>query len=173
MSTSLPSEKATQKAKKEAWYIAIRSEMADLVAASILVIGSIWYIVEAMSFPTRGSAWVQAHTFPIGIGILGILAALMLGLLAVRRIQTKQHLELIEVRKPLIVLFGLACTFAYALVLNWLGFYLTSALFTTLFGYVAGIRKIGPLVALTLGFLVFTKLIFEMALGTPLPTGAW
>ncbi|NLC21867.1 MAG: tripartite tricarboxylate transporter TctB family protein [Halomonadaceae bacterium] len=173
MSTSLLGEKETQKAKKEEWYIAIRSEIADLVAASILVTGSIWYIVEAMSFPTRGSAWVQAHTFPIGIGILGILSALVLGLLAIRRIQTKQHQELVEVHKPLVVFAGLACTVLYALLLNWLGFYLTSALFTTALGYAAGIRKIGLLVALTLGFLVFTKLVFELTLGTPLPTGAW
>ncbi len=172
MSTSTPIEKETPKTKKD-WYITISSETADLLAASILILGSIWYIIQAMGFPTRGSAWVQAHTFPIGIGILGILSAIVLGFLAIRRIQTKQFLEVVEVHKPLIVLFGLVCTLLYVLVINWLGFYLTSALFTTAFGYAAGIRKLWALSALTLGFLAFTKLIFDMALGTPLPTGTW
>lgn len=173
MSTSTPGEKETPSAQKKEWYIAIRSETADLVAASILILGSIWYIIQAMGFPTRGSAWVQASTFPIGIGILAILTAIVLGLLAIRRIRTRQRLEVVAIHKPLIVLFGLICTLVYALVLNGLGFYLTSAIFTMVFGYVAGIRKLWALFALTLGFLAFTKLIFEMTLGTPLPTGAW
>ncbi|WP_165789502.1 tripartite tricarboxylate transporter TctB family protein [Billgrantia endophytica] len=172
MSTSTPGEKETPNEKKE-WYIALRSETADLIAASILILGSSWYIIQAMGFPTRGSAWVQAHTFPIGIGILAILSAIALGFFAIRRILTRQRLEVIEIHKPLIVFFGLVCTLAYAMVLNWLGFYLTSAIFTMVFGYVAGIRKLWALFALTLGFLAFTKLIFEMTLGTPLPTGAW
>jgi hypothetical protein len=101
------------------------------------------------------------------------LLAIVLGFLAIRRIQTKQRLEAVEIHKPLIVIFGMVCTLVYVLALNWLGFYLTSAIFTTAFGYAAGIRKLWALSALTLGFLVFTKLIFDMALGTPLPTGTW
>lgn len=173
MNTSTPGEQEAPNAQKKEWNIAISSETADLMAASILLFGSTWYIVQAMGFPTRGSAWIQAHTFPVGIGVLGIVLAIMLGFLAIRRIQTKQRLEVVEIHKPLIVIFGMVCTLVYALALNWLGFYLTSAFFTAAFGYSAGIRKWWALSALTLGFLVFTKLIFDIALGTPLPTGTW
>ncbi|MDI5935301.1 tripartite tricarboxylate transporter TctB family protein [Halomonas kalidii] len=172
MSTSTTGEKETP-AEKYEWHVSIRSETADLVAASLFILVSIWYIVQAMGFPTRGSAWVQAHTFPIGIGALAIISAIVLALLAIRRILSRQRDEALTIHKPLTVLIGLLCTVAYATVLPWLGFYLTSAIFTTAFGYAAGIRKVWALAALTVGFLVFTKFIFDMALGTPLPTGTW
>tara|TARA_R110000850_G_scaffold163452_3_gene288190 strand:- start:990 stop:1511 length:522 start_codon:yes stop_codon:yes gene_type:complete len=172
MVTSTPDEKETLDVQAE-WYATIRSESADLIAASLFILGSIWYIVQALGFPTRGSAWVQAHTFPIGIGILAILSAVVLANLAIGRILSRQRDEALSIYKPLTVFIGLICTIAYAIALPWLGFYLTSAIFTTAFGYAAGIRKVRSLAILTIGFLVFTKLIFDMALGTPLPTGTW
>lgn len=172
MSTSTPGLKETP-AEKDERHISIRSETADLVAAGLLILGSTWYIVQAMGFPTRGSAWIQANTFPIGIGILAILSAIVLAILAFRRILAHQRAEELTIHKPLIVLMGLIYTVIYVIVLPWLGFYLTSAIFTTAFGYAAGIRKVWSLAALTMGFLIFTKLIFDITLGTPLPTGTW
>lgn len=151
----------------------ISHELADIILSLTLIAGSAWYVWTASNFPTRGSSWAQAHSFPFGIGYLTILTCLILTLFAVLRIIKKQPLTPVTIGHPWRVAIGMICTITYPLVLPEFGFYLTSALFTGLFGYVAGIRKIIPLLTITLGFLVFTKLVFEQTLGTPLPIGNW
>jgi hypothetical protein len=153
--------------------VSVRSETADLILAGLLIVGSVWYLWTASHFPTRGSSWAQAHTFPYGIGFLTIFACLALIMFAVIRILRQQTFEAITVGHPWRVIIGMLATFTYPVLLPWFGFYITSALFTGFFGYVAGIRKLIPLTAVTLGFLVFTKIVFENVLGTPLPTGNW
>lgn len=167
-----PSETSTDSSVPEKFY-KIRSETADIGLALVLISASIWYIWTASNFPTRGSSWVQASTFPTGIGYLTIISCLALILFALIRIIRNQPLKVITIGHPWRVVIGMICTLIYPSILPALGFYVTSALFTGVFGYVAGIRKIIPLLAVTLGFLAFTKIVFEQILGTPLPTGNW
>jgi putative tricarboxylic transport membrane protein len=59
--------------------------------------------------------------------------------------------------------------FAYSLLLEYLGFYVTSALFLPLTMFVLGARKVFSIALTSGGVLIFIFLVFGKILSVPLP----
>jgi hypothetical protein len=57
----------------------------------------------------------------------------------------------------------------YPLLLSHLGFYLATGPWLLVLLFVTGNRKPLPMVLCAAGFLIFTKVIFDMLIGIPLP----
>ena len=75
----------------------------------------------------------------------------------------------IEIRHPAAVLLAVVLVAAYPTLLAYLQYYLATALWLPPFLWLAGMRRSLGIVLTTAGFLLFTKVLFQMALGTPLP----
>jgi hypothetical protein len=67
------------------------------------------------------------------------------------------------------VLLGIVLLIAFPFMMDAFGYYIAMAIFLSAFLYVANRRNPIAIALYVGGFLLFTKLVFEMMLGTPLP----
>ncbi len=77
--------------------------------------------------------------------------------------------KMIQVQRPGSVLTAIAIVILYASLLGRLTYYPATALLLPCLLWAAGLRRPLAIVACTIGFLAFTKILFETVLGTPLP----
>ncbi len=149
--------------------ITIRSELGDIVAGLGLAGIAAWFMVEAIRLPDYSGTAIGAADFPKGLAFLLLLGALGLVGGAVLRLATGHAGESSTIRRPLHVLIGALLLIAFPLMMSYAGYYIAMGIFLTAFLYLADINRpllVGGCVA---GFLLFTKIIFEMILQTPLP----
>ena len=99
---------------------------------------------------------------------LGILCLVEVGLWLRKRARD-QGKKLNMTEAPFRFWSLLILMFVYSLLLEYLGFYLTSALFLPLTMSVLGARKVGSIALTSGGVLLFVFLVFGKILGVPLP----
>ena len=71
--------------------------------------------------------------------------------------------------RPLAVLAAILLICGYPALISAVGYYLATAIWMVPFLLLAGMRRPVGIVASVAGFLLFTKVLFQMVLGTPLP----
>lgn len=104
--------------------------------------------------------------FPEGVALLlGGCSLFMIG-----RAAAHWHApERVRVERPGSVLAAMMLVVSYPVLIEHLGFYPATGLWLVPLLWVAGCRSMPVIGGCAIGFLVFTKLVFEMLLGTPLP----
>lgn len=144
----------------------MRAAAADIVAGVLLcgVAAALW--IGAGYIQTRTRGFMGPVAFPEGVALLlGGCSLLMIGRAAVHW----RAPERVGLERPESVLAAMVLVALYPVLIEHLGFYPATGIWLVPLLWVAGCR--GPLVigGCAIGFLVFTKLVFEMLLGTPLP----
>ena len=63
----------------------------------------------------------------------------------------------------------MALVIAYPLLITTFGYYVVTGPWLIVLLFAAGYRKLLPKIIYSIGFLIFTKLVFQMLIGIPLP----
>jgi hypothetical protein len=150
--------------------VRLRFEWCEVGVCLLLVALSVWFLLEARGLAeeyTDGS--VGAATFPTAIAFLLVLAASGLVFRSAKRLVARAFEHPVEIRRPLSILAGIVLVALFPSAMETLGYYPTAAVWLVLFGYMASVRRPLHLGGLTAGFLLFTWVVFEKILGTPLP----
>lgn len=146
----------------------ISAEWGDIIGALVLIGLAGWFLAESRSLSGGIGTSIGPATFPVGIAILLVLAALASLGSACKRLLNNHRESRIQARRPLVI--GLAvvllCAFPYAMAT--FGYYPTMGIWLLPFAWAANVRKPLRLIGVVIGFLLFSKLVFEMLLGTPL-----
>lgn len=142
---------------------------ADLLIGAALLAMAAWFGVIAYRMNDYSGPNIGPADFPGALAVLlGVGAVALLGG-AVLRLAQRRATHAISIRRPQLVLLGMALFVAFPALMTLLGYYPAMALWLAAFLWLSGSRSILAIAAFVAGFLVFTKLVFEMILGTPLP----
>lgn len=142
---------------------------ADLLIGAALLAMAAWFGVTAYRMDDYSGPSIGPADFPGVLAVLlGVGAVALLGGAALRLSQRRPSHEL-AIRRPRLVLLGMALFVAFPALMTLLGYYPAMALWLAAFLWLSGSRSILAIGLFVAGFLIFTKLVFEMILGTPLP----
>jgi hypothetical protein len=108
--------------------------------------------------------------FPRGVALIFGAASLLMtarGLAASFRSTHRD--DVVVFHRPLLVVANIALVVAYPILLTSFGYYATTGPWLIALLFATGNRKILPIIGYSIGFLLFTKLVFQMLIGVPLP----
>jgi hypothetical protein len=150
--------------------VRISAAKSDVVAGAAFFALAAWLWHGAGDIEVVSSGGVGPAFFPRAVAILLALGSLLLmvqGL--VPRLFGLRPDDTIQVQRPGSVLAAIVIVIGYAALLRPLTYYPATALLLPCMLWAAGLRRPVAIAACTIGFLVFTKILFETVLGTPLP----
>ncbi len=140
----------------------------DAAVGAVMLGIALWFWLEAAAIESRSRGLMSPLAFPKGISaMLALCAVLMIGRSLVPAARAGS--ATVAVERPWFVLAAMGMAILYPLLLGWLGYYLATGLWLPPFLWIAGYRRPVGLAVATLGFLVFTRVIFQQVLGTPMP----
>lgn len=152
---------------------AFRRKGAELaVAAFIFLLGAI-VITDSVRL---GFGWQEIHGprpgyFPFYIGLIMCVASLV-NIARALLVRGKDNKTFVEVGQLKLVLAVLVPTAVYALLVTWIGVYVSSVLFIGFFMRWLGKYPWWKVAAVSLGTAVVLYLVFEKWFKVPLPKGA-
>lgn len=151
----------------------MRAGLLELVVASSLALFALWLWIGSYSFEQSERGLLIGPTaFPRGVAILLGSASLLMAARGARGLAKgaeKGTAEAVAFRRPGAVLTAAVLIILYPLLLPHFGFYTTTGLWLIALLWVIGQRNPVWGVVTVLGFLVAVKLVFQMAMGIPLP----
>jgi hypothetical protein len=169
--TLLPHERATSSERQEGVGPApllLSAQLLDIGFGLLLLGVGIWFWVAAGDIASRSQGLMSPVAFPRGIALmLGGSALAMATRAALRR--PSGHGALVTVERPGYVLGAFVMTIAYPLLIGFVGYYIATGLWLPPFLWIAGYRRPIGILACSAGFLLFTRIVFQQVLGTPLP----
>jgi hypothetical protein len=149
--------------------LTVRREWGDLVVGAGLLVIATWFYVTAGGLEDYSGEGIGAADFPRGISILLAIGAIGLIAGAIRRLASTQEQHLVLIRRYRHVALGMVLFIAFPALMQTFGYYLAMAPWLAAFLVLAGERRPLHVAAYVVGFLVFTKVVFGIILGTPLP----
>ena len=150
--------------------LAIPSVVLETAVGIFMLAVASWFWFESYSIETRAPGSLSGPVaFPRGVAaMLAVCSVLLVWRSVAARMRTGQS-RIVPVGRPLPVLASMVLVVVYPLLLEWLGYYVATGVWLPVFLWVSGYRRPVGLALVSLGFLVFTKVVFQQALGTPLP----
>jgi hypothetical protein len=151
---------------------AFRRKSAELaVAAFIFLLGAI-LIVDSVRL---GIGWQEVHGprpgyFPFYIGLIMCVASLV-NVARALMVRGADNKTFVEVGQLKLVLSVLVPTMLYALLVTWIGIYISSILFIAFFMRWLGKYPWWKVIGVSLGTAVVIYLVFEKWFKVPLPKG--
>jgi hypothetical protein len=149
--------------------LALPLEIGDLVVGLLLTATSVWFFLQAMVMPDYSGTAIGAADFPKGLSVLLGIASLGLAGGAIWRMVSGNTAHPSTIRRPMRVFLGIALLVAFPSMMTLMGYYIAMSIFLSAFLYLCDCRNPVHIALYVAGFLVFTKLVFEMLLQTPLP----
>lgn len=146
----------------------ISAPLLNAAGALLLLALSAWLWIGAADIESVGGGVLGPDGFPRLVAALLGLCCLVLLVQSIRMAVARSGAS-VAVSRPLQVLAGAVLVCLYPLLIGVLGYYAATALWMAPFLLLAGMRNPIALVASVGGFLLFTKVLFSMALGIPLP----
>jgi hypothetical protein len=146
----------------------VRAGVVETVVAVSLIAVAAWLWFGCYSFDEGGRGLMGAAAFPRGVAVLLGLSSLVLGAKGVRQM-VGPGTDPVTVRRPSAVLLAAVLIVLYPLLLPRFGFYPTTGVWLLALLWCAGQRNILWALVTVLVFLVVVKLVFQMAMGIPLP----
>ena len=148
----------------------LRSEVIDLAVGLCLALLALAFWLGAAQFAETDVTGIGPATFPRAIALLFGLATIILIARAVAGLRGLAPIGTVIFERPGYVIAGIVSVALFpVLLLTTLGYYIATALWMPAMFLIAGYRKPLGIVLYTVGFLVFTKVAFEMILGVRLP----
>lgn len=147
----------------------VPARVLDASIGAVMLAIALWFWLEAAAIQSHSRSLMGPVAFPKAISaLLALCALLMIGRsLAPSRLAAAA--AAVSVERPWFVLAAMGMTIAYPLLIGALGYYLATALWLPPFLWISGYRQPFGMVFGTLGFLIFTRVIFQHVLGTPMP----
>ena len=156
----------------EAGRAAFGQKSAELVVAAFFFLAGAIVIYDAARL---GFGWQEVHGprpgyFPFYVGLIMCVASLINAVLALM-VPSSKDKAFVEVGQLKLVLSVLVPTAVYALLVTWIGIYVSSALFIAFFMRWLGKYDWWKVVAVSLGTVVIFYVVFEKWFKVPLPKG--
>lgn len=158
---------------KAAWRgraLTIPSVVLDSAIGVSMLAVALWFWLGASSIQTRSPfSLVGPAAFPRAISVLlAVCSLLFVGRSVASRLRTGISTK-VAIDRPVHVFAAMALVAAYPLLIDALGYYIATGLWLPVFLWVSGYKRPLGIVLVSIGFLVFTKIVFDKLLGTPLP----
>lgn len=149
--------------------IAFRAAVLDVIVGTILTLLALGLWIGA-DYIERSSAGLMGPAgFPRGIALILGATSLLTAIRGVIDLRTGRDDERVTVDQPIPVLVTLLLVVAYPLLISSFGYYLATGPWLVALFFATGNRKPLPMLCYAAGFLIFTKLVFQMLIGIPLP----
>lgn len=149
--------------------VTIRQEWGDLAVGGAILAMAAWFYATAGTIEDFSGGGIGAADFPQGIAALLGLGTLVILVGALSRLLADGRGRTIVIRRYRHVAGGMVLLVAFPALMESFGFYLAMTPWLAAFLVLAGERRPLHVIAYVAGFLLFTKVTFEMILGTPLP----
>lgn len=149
--------------------IQLREAPLDVLFGLLLLLFAVTLWIGADYIEGGNRQLMGPAGFPRGVAlILGVSSFLMAirGLLALR---SGSHSDEIVIDQPVAVAVNMALIVAYPILITTFGYYAATGPWLVALLFASGNRKILPIIAYAVGFLIFTKLVFQVVIGVPLP----
>ncbi len=163
---AVPEAVKTSGARRE---LKLSELVPDALVALLMLAFAIALWVGAAAFAPGPWQAQGAGTFPRSISLLlGMCSLLLLGR-TLRAWRCSTQVASVEFRRPGAVATAMLLTVAYPPLIEGLGYYMATAAWLPVLLWVAGYRKLKGIVLVSLGFLLFSRIVFQHLLGTPMP----
>lgn len=151
--------------------LVVRAGVVETLVAVALIAVAVWLWLGSYDFEEAGRGLMGPAAFPRGVALLLGIASLALGAKGLAQVvrPAKQAAAPIVVRRPGAVMLTAVLVVLYPFLLPHFGFYPTTGVWLLAFLWCAGQRNILWGLVTVLAFLVVVKLVFQMAMGIPLP----
>jgi hypothetical protein len=160
---------APQEEVPQAGAFVLRRAWGDVIISVALLAVAIWFFITAGGIEDYSGEGIGAADFPRGISLLLGIGAVCVLVGAVRRLAMGNERRQVIVRRYGHVAVGMVLFIAFPVLMRSVGYYWAMAPWLAAFLLLAGERRPLHVAAYVAGFLLFTKVIFEIILGTPLP----
>lgn len=140
-----------------------------MVIGVILIAMTAWLWIGAGEIDSRSTGLMGPTSFPHGIAVLLGGTSLILVARAALTLGTGPRRSFVTVLRPSAVVSAIAMSVIYPLLVGSVGYYIATALWLPPFLWIAGYRRPLGVLACSAGFLVFTWIVFQHVLGTPMP----
>ncbi|QHJ70132.1 tripartite tricarboxylate transporter TctB family protein [Planococcus halotolerans] len=142
---------------------------ANIVGLIFFILVGVWFLVNALFLPgDPGTADVGPAVFPI-LSAVGLIVASLVYLFKVFSNRKKAEQEKITIDNRNKVLSAIGILIAYVLLIDLVGYYISSIIMIPLLLVISGVRNILRVGILSVGFLIFIFVGFDTLLGIPLP----
>jgi hypothetical protein len=149
--------------------IRLRSAMLDVIFGVALSLLALAFWIGA-DYVEGGSHGLMGSTgFPRGVSLLLGTTTLLMAIRGALQLRAGSNVELVTIDQPLAILANIILVIAYPILISTFGYYVATGPWLVLLLFASGNRKPLAMIAYATGFLVFTKLIFEILIGVPLP----
>lgn len=146
----------------------ISAPLMNAVGALLLLALSAWLWIGAADIEAVGGGVLGPDGFPRLVAMLLAACCLVLLVQSVRGAIARSG-AIVAISRPFQVLAAVVLVCIYPLLIGALGYYPATALWMVPFLLLAGMRQPIGILASVAGFLLFTKVLFQMVLGIPLP----
>lgn len=147
----------------------VPASVADAVVALFMLAFAVALWVGAAAFAPGPWHAQGAGAFPRSISLLlGMCSLLLLGRTLGARRGSPAAVS-VAFRRPSAVATAMVLAVAYPPLIEEIGYYMATGLWLPVLLWVAGYRKPVGVVLASLGFLVFSRIVFQQLLGTPMP----
>jgi hypothetical protein len=118
----------------------------------------------------RGSGTLVGPAgFPKGVSLILGFSSLLLTLRGVLALRSGSRGDEVAIDQPVAVLISMVLIVVYPILLARFGYYTVTGPWLVALLFASGNRKIPQIIGYAVGFLIFTKLVFELLIGVPLP----
>jgi hypothetical protein len=151
------------------YQIRLNGAVLDVIFGVALSLLALAFWIGA-DYVEGGSQGLMGSTgFPRGVSLLLGTTTLLMAIRGGFQLRSGSNVEFIAVDRPLAILANILLVIAYPILISTCGYYVATGPWLVLLLFASGNRKPLAMIAYATGFLVFTKLIFEMLIGVPLP----
>ncbi len=147
----------------------LSAKLLEIALGLLLLVLAIVFWFGAGAIDTHARGLMSARAFPRGIALLLGFSALALTARAALRMRTHGPGLLVKVERPAAVGAAMAMAVLYPVLIDAFGYYIATGLWLPPLLWIAGYRRPLGVLACSAGFLVFTRIIFQHVLGTPMP----
>lgn len=143
--------------------------VANLIASIVFICFGMWFLTGGLALPKAvNTADVGPHAFPLIMSISIIVFSAILLVQTILSIK-KGASEKVKFNKIINVVSFAGLLILYAFLVPIFGYYISTMLFLPFLILATGERSWKKVVFITIGFVAFAKVAFDILLGVPLP----
>ena len=150
-------------------HVVLREAPLDIVFGLLLVLFAVVLWVGAGYIEGGSRDLMGPAGFPRGVALLLGVASLLMTVRGVLGLRSRSGGEEISIDQPVAVLINMALIVIYPILVTTFGYYLATGPWLVALLFASGNRRILPIIGYAVGFLIFTKLVFQIVIGIPLP----
>ncbi len=149
--------------------LALPIPLVDVIVGAIFVLVALSLWIGAGYIERSATGLMGPAGFPRGVALIFGTVSLVMAVRGAVELRFGRAAAMVEIAQPLAVLAAMIMAAAYPVLLGYFDYYLVTGPWLVVLFFITGNRRPVPMLACAAGFLLFTKLVFEMLMGIPMP----